>query len=763
MADTVPQLQQQIRIQPAAVPNVEAGGDAMAAVFGNASRQLFGEVKKQETFDAIKKGKEAGGKLNFKPDPHPFGDVSRTFQQAALIANQAMIQETIRDKTRTLRHDVLMPGNFSSDSLAQYRAGSDGILEGIIGQIPEANKAYAKTIWNTYNGNNERVVQDQVDTLNQHVSTAGIHLYIHDNYTDATNSAFAGNFDDANAHIANTLQKLNWAFAGGQISEAYFTAQKEALNKGTTEAKFLGEMQRKILTGSAEDVAKFRADVEKQKIPQLDSFEKQQMMAKMDSQIREHNTFQKGMLSALKNKEDNAVAEITTAGTHPKDYADLLATASGIDAKAGANLQVRMELAEMQHGITKRLSFASPAQAGIIIKEAAPRVGDKLFKKKEILQKNALTFYKSIRVNQLKNAGEMFLHSPAVVAAARQEKLEATVPFKPGLSQKTDKYAVMINQEKIAALPEKDYSVTPRVDAQNTVGQLNAMSFSNRIKALNEYLPQFQSQQAIALRDLKNAGLGLSDQMALHAINDPLNGAYVGQIEDAFSTPLIDLQDLVKTHDDYKDLDTEVASNLEHYDQTTNKYNGLTSTTLASTRKNVRRLALKFMQDSNESAASAAKNAADVLVNNSYEYATYNGISYRAPKGFDLSLTRDAIKVLVQRASKMDLTIPSGYGKNLSEDERKIAYIRDVSNSGGAITNTLDNGLELVDENGNPVKDSNGVLIATSFDKLSNPMSDIRQATSAIDLRRSISDQNVDPFLAQERRDKLKKLKEAGF
>jgi hypothetical protein len=662
----------------------------------------------------------------------------------------------IRNQLSGLKRRVLDPQTFNPNTaIKAYDQNAKEIISNVLAHTDKRirSKVANGAALHAFQGRD--VIANQVQGVETQQLRFAFYDAYHSKLTDASNLAFkAGTGID----IPNQIDRENAARSKAQTNQLVMSGIKSGLISGEEGSKldrsfkqtlqeqsYFGGLQQAMAKGDPQEFLQKFEDTEHK---DLDPDEKQTISLQMHHQIEVYKQQHGISNDKFNNSVDDLILRLQNGGDQISNKIErdkVLATAHEWFPDKYGEVSLKLREAEKNGAMVKATKFARPDVALQIAHKYAPNPNETNIADKTRAYNQALHIIENNRVAAKKDIAGYVASHPSVVAAKKAYAYDHT----------TDWAATMLSVQRQMGANENPIqngarlSIVPNVVAQSVANAVHGHDPLEQVKALNSMMAQYDptakvtasgelipgKHQNIIMNDLIKNGLPTATSLfygmtqnnnaqdmvriaaqALDAKPEELNKALQFARHGMWgsTTSMEEIQDNVKEQlSDY-------AESLQGYQGDTT---GALSQVYDFAAKTAALLAIKGMDPED-----AAEKAADAIINSNYDYDTINGVKYRYPKDMSKRRIRSAATYLGHEAVNADLNIPDVASRKFTEtglDPAKALeiYQNEVANEGYYETTPDNQGIQLFDKDGLPVRKADGTPFIAKFDDLNNSQS----------------------------------------
>jgi len=707
---------QQVQVTPN--PGDSAAWDTLGKLFGNVEQKI-GQVRAEQA-------------------------------QAADQANKYLTQADVIQNTGRLYNQAQQNPN-AEEALKQFSNSADGYSQGLLQSTPNANKPYVQYLLASQ-------IQGKLNTLNGRLATQNKATA-----DGAWQTTFETTLNEAANMNASDPENPNTKIMNAQIAPMVDTAANLGLIDGKqaaiyklnaakqlTSSNALGTYNRFVQSGNLDAAAQYKQSfldsnndlynpTEKMAIEgHMDAFQSLQAQNEGITTQTVNNTLKSVVLRAQQTGNGPTAQEqsILQLG-NPKEWDN---TKNQISAAQLQNGYVQQNsngsIGEMQQGIAKLsqpLTDAESADPNANLTQAAKH-GAIAQLTKNIKQWNN-------DPAQATSEDPNFQQRSGVL----QTQIVNTQPTlqngQPNPVYQTQQMQFVRAQDQIALNVQAAKGIAPNKmslissgDAANAVAQIRTLPMAQQVQALTQIQQRYGENNQYVFPQLVKNGLPIASNYVMAMQNNPQSLGMLPTAIQAFSTPVKDLEASLPSGIKSKDILNSVKDKLNDYVNSLGP--NATGTLVNNIYAQANHLALQLAVHG-ESSSKAAEDAANSLINNHYQYNTFNGQTYRIPQGTDPALIQRGVSYLKNLVStttpdKLDIKVPSYLYPGLPQNVRESLYFDNSVSRGYVLTNQDDTGIQFVDGYGAPILNKNGQPYEASFQDLTNPLSSIyKQAHTA--------------------------------
>lgn len=720
-----PQLQQSVQIQPMSVPDIQGKLSSVG-----------------ESLQGIAEG------------------VARTVDQAEaerLDAEKEGHVLDIRNQLMELKTQTLDPRSFNPNTaIDNYQEGAHQIISGVLSQTNPRIRSKVANAAAYYAFNGKGVVANHVQDIEREQLRFAFDNAINKKIIDASNAAFdAGTGDSAEDLVsrenaaklkAQGNQLIKSAVGSGLISGSYGANLNDSFNRQLQEQSYLGGLKEAMARGEPQEFLQKFQDTEHK---DLNPEEQQRIALSMHKQIeiykQQHGITVDKLNSAAEDLALNLQNRSDTVA-NKQDKAKLLSQAQEWFPQRYDELKTKLDEAEKVGAMVQATKYTRPDEAIAIASQFAPKEGERGIAEKTKSYNQALHVIQQNHKAFVADPPGYLAAHPSIVAAKKKFAYDHTTDWVETLKSVERQMGANDNPLPGAA----PISVIPRVIAQSVAQQVYGRDPSEQVKVLNAALAQYDPTARISpsgdlipgkhsreiLHDLQRNGLPTANTLFFGMMQNVNSRSLIPAASAALVMKPKEAQDVLRLHDiTSQELEDNVGENLKEFMDSMGGYQSPPATEIAQTANYVKNLATVLVSQGMD-AKDAAQAAADGVINNNYDYDSINGTMFRYPKGMSGLRVKAAAHYLGKEAANAQLSLPPTFltpliNEGVTREKARELYQDEISNFGSFVTTPDNQGLELVDKDGIPVMDANGVRFIAKFDDLQNSQSSLSQAVDS--------------------------------
>jgi polyhydroxyalkanoate synthesis regulator phasin len=748
----IPHYTSTANVQPGPLVDASPIYNALASVFGNVAKTANNALQQRANVAAQDQGFEAGMAPNFKPSDS-MGEAAQVYNQAGLQAQKLTLGAEIGSKVNDLYNEASQ--NLSEGSIATYNAALQGYGQSILNNTPAQNKPYIQALLLQHGTQGAQRLQTELVNRNKIFAYGQGMQTLQSWQTQAENAAANGNQGAATAYYTQAQKMADSLVAGGMMPKGAYASLQVQGKKQLLTADVIGQYQtaanqgkgqdfiQSFLSSKAYDAVLSPMDKESL-INRMKTIEKTKLQAAGITNETISN-LKKNVVFQAQNGQTPSAQDIATINAYDPDNSQNLANDISLGSYTHSLVQngISSTIGDMQATV-KELNTVSPDELqgdnalkiSLAKKAAAQQIQQYItqFPKDPMgtLQSNpnykqmtqsaiqdTLTPDGQTAVNQFVQNGPIAIPTSADGVAAVQNYIQKSAP-------------AILSLQKYQGIDPTKMSLISNAQAAQIVSQVRSLPAAQQVQTLNNLQQVYGQYSQYVFPKLVEQGLPQASNLLVAMQNNPQSVGMIPAAMQAFSTPTNQLQKALPDGVKSTDILTQVKSNLGDYINSLQGYNGLSASLIDNTYKQVNQLALQLVAQG-EAPNKAAQDAASALINNHYQFSTFNGHTYRVPYNVDKNLVNQAtgyMKNLVAVNGINSIKVPTYFYPDLQQNDpelRKNLYLQESVAQGYVVTNSDDSGLTFVDRYGAPVTTANNQRISVSFSDIANPSSEFRQ------------------------------------
>jgi hypothetical protein len=683
MVKPLPQFEEQVDIQPRALPDRQAAlsslGDRLAQFGAGVAKTVVSKSK---------------------------GD---------LEAEKDAAQIQVRDGIARIRENVLDPQRFNNQATESYDAQVRGLMKGVLDNSNPQIKAFISNFGSNYGDKNRNVVVDRVEKLKKNQLIGGLQEYNKKTTDDAINAKLSDqvipdpedktkSVSTGDVLMSRVNQANDAAMNHGLITPKEAFTYKQAAEESYAQASYLNDF-RKVLANKNQDPNKWIESLGKNKsvTPAIKTKVHAQALGMMNQVKQSADT----STNLIKQQGEDTIRQVSTGELDINDP-----HVSNVRLRTGAlpegdqqEFEHRLTAASVFSVTKQSMKFIPFMQSKTILKQLEPAADDPGFKFKNKISSDLESQVDTLQA-QFKKDPFAYVSDNPDVTHAFEARMTATnngvTKIQPAQLQTINPLAVALDKERMMGANDQQLSVMSNDQAANVVSAVEAQPDpAQQLQLVNDVYDSYGQYKTIAARDLKKAGMPqnimdlanlenipkskpfiqglLSSLQQSQAIQDRLKERNVAgeKMADFKQAATVDLQPLLNTFGNRPGSE-EFKSNMIN----------LTATGAAG----------YFLQKGGTvSASKAGKQIADAIYNN-----RYSGIlkEVRVPVNVPLSNAKDALFAKEKDLKNVPfLGLKREPGSKLTAGE-KLQEDADIINAGHWRSIGDDSGAYWVDANG---------------------------------------------------------------
>ncbi|MHA1454364.1 MAG: hypothetical protein ACTSR5_00070 [Promethearchaeota archaeon] len=646
------------------------------------------------------------------------------------------------------------PNSARKEFIAKVKGYRSGLIPNIDQElVPWANRNFAFYSMSANNKIQARINEsaraEQLSLLNNNVSS---------NTNLMEQELLQNNQGVAVTHRLATERMISDANDKGIISPTAYVNLQNNLKDSWNKSSVLGEYQLSLNQGLKQS-AKFKEQFLKTPNAKFSEDDKLKMM-RLFGAYDQQKAQAAGYTKQNYDNVSNRLVYNTTYGIDDSkenqavEYLKLLNP-----SKFQAKVAPRLDEASKVNSILTQYKYSSPSRMKSAISEL--KITAPSFEDSKINQKASSILEADVQ-NMESDPVRYFASSPTL-------KSEIVHARTTGISTVPN---VIVNYQKAIGIKEKDIKAVPNLVASNVVNAIKQYpmvpnpeqpNVPTQSQALARVVTGFHGQSRYYfLRQLQQSGLPSASQYLLRISNSDDNQVKALQTDAAvaFSRNIDDYKNILDAHStNVSGLSKTIYGNsmFQNYLESMQGFKGDISKPVNNLVKHAQLLSAQLMSQG-ESKDDAVNNSMKALTSG-IAYGSYHGYSFQYPKEFsgiggniltniggptNSGMINRAVDYLHSTALNSDLFVPLHIGNALPKDARK-EVVNSYVLSTSYIKQTPDGlGLELANQDGVPLKTTDGKKFEVLFKDLRNPSSEINEKLS-----------NFEAVLKKDRTDQL--------
>lgn len=488
MVKELPQFQQQVQIQPRALPDVQASKMELTnslAQFGLGIAKKLRESSKEDD-----------------------------------DAQKAAAQIQVRDGITHIREKVLDPQTFSDSATENYDAQVAGLAKGVLNTVAPKNKAAIANFVSYYGDKNRDVVVTKVNSLKKNQLVGGLQEYVDKTKDDAINAKLSDQvipdpedktktISKGDVFMGQINQQVNTAMNRGLITPKESFAYKQAAEQSYEEADYLHQFQQALVQNHNPD-------------KWLDSFNKNKSVSTATKQkitIQAHGAVNKVKQSLqtsqnlIKQQSEDTIRQVSNGAVDISSphVTNVRLRADALPVEDQQNFEHRLTAASVLSVTKKEMKFIPFSQSRAILKKLAPLPEDPGFKFKDktnsALQNEVDKFQEAFKKDSFGYVSD----NPDVIRAFETRMTAANdgpTKIQPAQLRSIDPFAVALDKERMMGANDQQLSVMKNSTAANISASLDSLpDAKSKMQFINDVFDTYGKYSGIAGRDLKKAGI----------------------------------------------------------------------------------------------------------------------------------------------------------------------------------------------------------------------------------------------------------------
>lgn len=707
---TIPRYDSTLGIQPGSLIDNESVFDSAGKLFGNIQSKESQAFEQSQIHTAEQKGAVAGDQPNFKPDSGG-GAATEAFNQAALTANKYVLGADVIKNSNSIYNQVSQ--KIDNNTIPNFNASFQGFSDGVLKNAPEENVPYLKNILAQQYNNGLNKLQKQMNVQNQSMQQYMIDQTTQTYANEATNSAREGNKNGSVSYLAQHQQMIHDAVQNGLMTPGQGALALQQARQQTQEQGIIHDYETALQEGKGDEfIQRFQKSTQYDKI--LSPSQKDVLvnnLLKLRSQQLAESGITKQKIAQMKN---DAITQASNGVTPDSSNLNLIRES---DPDNYGLFQQKLNDASWQHSVTSVYRYAPLSQMDTAITQLKRTPPEEELKQSGISGELQTRQKASDQIQKYK---QEFLKDPAGFTKNDPAYLSYQKEYSQyGMGSPVE---ALIDIQKLRGIPQSKIRVMSNDYAAQVTQSIIQLPAAQQIAALNEVQKEYQQYTPIAMRDLARAGLPISSQILIGMDSNPQSLQRIPDAINALETPDKELSSNISGISDVKKIPQYVNSALNPYFNTINGYNGNIQSGRANITSQVTKFAKYLVSQKGMDPQAASKEAANTMINNNYDYQSYNGQHFRIPVQYQNNsenINNAALGYFETHINASnDLRIPPYFRmqfSNLPEAMVKQRYKDSLVTNGYYVTNTDDNGLIFVDANGVPVKTQDGQEFSFDF------------------------------------------------
>lgn len=360
----------------------------------------------------------------------------------------------------------------------------------------------------------------------------------------------------------------------------------------------------------------------------------------------------------------------------------------------------------------------------------------------------------SVQFNQIQrnvdNANKQIAHdpydyfqaNPAVVqAAVRQSEIMQGIQQEEAESSaaqllQSNPLQANLMAQRMHGLSANQLRVMSRQDAAAVVQKVTMSDAGDKLATLQDFLNAYKTpeERVIASRNLSAAGLAPNVMMVMSAVTRPGIGGEKQTLANWLSSNQKDVNKLAPEVSGAKNynniLTASVMQNLQDFTASLDNHPGDVTEDKLSVMQQVKNYANYLVANKGQSISAAAKQAANTLVNDNFNYPTIGAHLVQVKKSVPLRELHLAFKLKLREAMRSALKVPKSYRivyPTLSNKELRQQYINDKVKNGYLLSDSAQQSGTLVDSDGHAilVTGEKDPAFTINYAELQNPDSEL--------------------------------------
>lgn len=705
------------QVKPVAMPNAQTIGERTASNIGKLGTITAGIIQKH--------------------------------QKDVLEAERASLHVQIINNIRRIHEQLVEPGKFNEHAVDSFDAQVKGMSEGILATVDPKNRAWAQNIIQYYAEQNRSGLVSKVQNLGRNRLIANTDESFYKIAEQAKIAAYKGEMtldknknqvmkSDILVSQANRALdlKLNLGMSGQTVA-----AQKARFHDEVEKEIYLGQYHRALVGGDPEKYLK-QFNKNKSLDPQL----KESLKVHFTKMTHDY-AMQIGFDRSTAHTEmKNAIAQVYDG----KSQDDLQVIKNKINEfypEAAPEFQRELDRATYAHSLVSTTKWVPPNEAVNILMEHKPKEGDPDFAGKLAEWQKIATMTQNNYKKGLADPKAYLDTNPNIMKVRNLRLVAASDGFAKIPSQSNpstiDLPGAYLQEEKRMGLPQ---SLVGTQEGAAFVRSISNLTNEQKLQRLNgfiidhaaelkfengNYKTEINKEYAnIVFKDLAKSKLPISDAILMSMQHNPKSLPLLNSAMNAFESSEKDLRAALPTGFKFDDFSKLVDKNLNSYINSMHGYNGDVISSINEIKGATRKLGMYlFISGKAKGLDEAAKQAAGAVVNDNFNYYTYNANTIRTPQDIDHRSAIDASNVLkVKALNDPELNVPTVFQLSVDQtpEQKRTDYYRSILSHGYTQTLPDHTGLQLLSSQGIPVKKTDGTPYIAKFQDIRNPGSDLR-------------------------------------
>lgn len=751
----IPRYTSNAEIQPGPLVDASPIYNAFATMFGAVSQEAGKLEQATANAQAKAQGAEAGMSDNFQP-AKGFGEATQVYNQAGLEAQKLTLGSEVGVKISQLQQEASQ--HLSTGSIAQFNAALQGYGTSILQNTPAENRPYIQALLLKHGTTAAQSLQSQLQDRNNVFAYASGMEALTNWQNQAENAAARGDQKTAVALSSQAEKTAGGLVSMGLMPKGAYASVQIQNRKQLLVADVMGQYQNALAQGKGQEFTQ----------QFLKSTAYDSVLSPMDkeSTINHMQAMEKTKLQAAgitAETVDNTKKNILfQAANGQKPSAQDIAIVNAYDPDNSQNLQNDISLATSQHSIVQNAISGNLGQMQETV-NALNQIPPDILKSdnaaKIALRNKAAAQQVTQYMGQLKtDPMQAVLSNPNV-----KQVISTTVQDLPNTEGQTAANAFIQNGvlpntangvqgvqtliqksapavlavQRSQGVPDNRLSLMTNTQAAQIVTQVKQLPMPQQVAYMATLTQLYGTNIQHVLPALVKAGLPMANQFIPRAMDDPASASFVPDMITAYSVSTKQLEESLPKGIKSSDVMNAVKNKLSSYTATLQGYNTLSTPVINDIYNHANQLALQLITAKGQPLDKAAQDAVDSLVNNHYQYQTFNGQTYRVPTsaGVEIpgfiknqvtntpTLLESAIKYNQIKMNASQLKVPGFFYPGLPLEKRQELYSSESANIGTVVTLPDDSGLIFVDHYGTPIKTVDNKPFVVKFNDLNNLIS----------------------------------------